>query len=93
MDAFPLIVLGGIGIIVALLVLVARFYPGSGADLLDWQPTRSYETQIELEMEDVQQMLEAQNEYRRKRGERELTEDEVRNSVAREEARRAAGQD
>jgi hypothetical protein len=92
-DAFPLIVLGGIGIFVALLVLVARFYPGSGADLLDWQPTRSYETQIELEMEDVQQMLEAQNEYRRKRGERELTEDEVRNSVAREEARRAAGQD
>jgi hypothetical protein len=92
-DAFPLIVLGGIGIIVVLLVLVARFYPGSGADLLDWQPTRSYETQIELEMEDVQQMLEAQNEYRRKRGEAELTEDEVRNSVAREEARRAAGQD
>ena len=93
MDAFPLIVLGGIGIVVALLVLVARFYPGSGADLLDWQPTRSYETQIELEMEDVQQMLEAQNEYRRRRGERELTEDEVRSSVAREEARRAADQD
>ena len=44
-------------------------------------------------MEDVQQMLDAQNEYRRKRGERELTEDEVRDSVAREEARRAAGQD
>jgi hypothetical protein len=92
-DAFPLIILGGIGVVVALLVLVARFYPGSGADLLDWQPTRSYETQIELEMEDVQQMLEAQNEYRRKRGERELTEDEVRNSVARDEARRAADQD
>ena len=93
MDVFPLIVLGGIGVVVALLVLVARFHPGSGADLLDWQPTRSYETQIELEMEDVQQMLEAQNEYRRKRGERELTEDEVRNSVAREEARRASDQD
>ena len=37
MDVFPLIVLGGIGIIVALLVLVGRLYPGSGADLLDWQ--------------------------------------------------------
>ena len=92
MDAFPLIVLGGIGIVVALLLLVARFYPGSGADLLDWQPTRSYETQVELEMQDVEQMLEAQNQYRRKRGEPELTEDEVRQSVAREEARRAAGQ-
>jgi hypothetical protein len=87
-DAFPLIVLGGIGIVVLALVLLARLYPGSGADVLDWRPTRSYETELELEMEDVQQMLEAQNEYRRKRGERELTEDEVRNRVAQEQARR-----
>jgi hypothetical protein len=87
-DAFPLIVLGGIGLVVLALVLLARLYPGSGADVLDWRPTRSYETEIELEMEDVQQMLEAQNEYRRKRGERELTEDEVRESVTQEEIRR-----
>jgi len=92
-DAFPLIVLAAIGIVVGVLVLVARFYPGSGADLLDWQPTRSYETEVELEMQDVQQMLEAQNEYRRRRGERDLTEDEVRASVARDEARRAARED
>jgi hypothetical protein len=86
-DAFPLIVLGGIGLAVLALVLIARFYPGSGADLLDWQPTRSYETEVELELEDVQQMIDAQNEYRRRRGERELTEDEVRQNVAREQAR------
>jgi hypothetical protein len=89
-DAFPLIVLAGIGIVVGALVLVGRFYPGSGADLLDWRPSRSYETEVELEMEDVQQMLDAQNEYRRRRGERELTEDEVRQSVAREQARQAS---
>ena len=89
MDAFPLIVLGGIGIVVGVLVLIARFYPGSGADLLDWQPTRSYETEIELEEQDIEQMIEAQNRYRRKRGEPEITEDEVRQNVAREEARRA----
>jgi hypothetical protein len=83
-DTFPLLVLGGIGVVVAALVLIARFYPGSGADLLDWGPTRSYEAQVELEMEDVQQMIEAQNEYRRRRGERALTEDEVRENVARE---------
>jgi len=87
-DAFPLIVLGGIGIVVAVLVLIARFYPGSGADLLDWQPTRSYETELELEAQDVEQMIEAQNRYRRKRGEPEITEDEIRQNVAREEARR-----
>jgi hypothetical protein len=92
-DAFPLIVLGGIGLVVLVLVLVGRFYPGSGADLLDWRPTRSYEAEIELELEDVQQMLEAQNEYRRRRGERELTEDEVRQNVAREQARQAFEED
>jgi hypothetical protein len=90
MDAFPLIVLVGILVIVGLLVLLARLYPGTGADLLDWQPTRSYETEVELEMQDVEQMLEAQNEYRRKRGEREITEEEFREDVVRDEARRAA---
>jgi hypothetical protein len=84
-DAFPLIVLGGIGIVVLVLVLVGRFYPGTGADILDWRPTRSYETEIELELQDVEQMIEAQNRYRRQRGEAEITEDEVRESVIREQ--------
>jgi hypothetical protein len=92
-DAFPLIVLGGIGIVVLVLVLIGQFYPGTGADILDWRPTRSYETEIELEMQDVEQMIEAQNEYRRRRGERELTEDEVRAKVAREEIERLSDQD
>jgi hypothetical protein len=88
LDAFPLIVLGGIGVVVGLLVLLAKLYPGTGADLLDWGPARSYEHEIELEMQDVDQMIEAQNAYRRRRGEREVTEDEVRENVAREEVRR-----
>jgi hypothetical protein len=88
MDAFPLIVFGGIALVVGVLVLLAKLYPGTGADLLDWQPTRSYETELELESQDVDQMIEAQNAYRRRRGEREITEDEVRLDVARDEARR-----
>ena len=72
MDAFPLYVFGGIAVVVGLLVLLARLYPGPGADLLDWGPTRSYEHEIELEMQDVDQMIEAQNAYRRKRGDPEL---------------------
>ena len=88
MDAFPLIVIGGIAVAVGLLVLLARLYPGTGADLLDWGPTRSYEHEVELEMQDIDQMIEAQNAYRRKRGERELTEDEVRENIAREEIQR-----
>ena len=89
---FPLIVLGGLLVIVGLLVLLARLYPGTGADLLDWQPTRSYETEIELEMQDVEQMIEAQNEYRRKRGESEITEDEFREDVVRDEVRRGCAE-
>jgi hypothetical protein len=88
MDPFPLYVFGGIIVVVGLLVLLAKLYPGSGADLLDWGSTRSLEQQIELEMQDVDQMIEAQNAYRRKRGAPELTEDEVRESVAREEVRK-----
>ena len=88
MDAFPLIVLGGIAVAVGLLVLLAKLYPGTGADLLDWGPARSYEHEVELEMQDIDQMIEAQNAYRRRRGERELTEDEIRENIARDEIRR-----
>ena len=58
----------GIAMVVMLLVLIGIFlaigkwYPGSGAEQLDWKPTRSYEDEIRLELEDVDQMLEAQNE-------------------------------
>jgi hypothetical protein len=53
---------------------------------VDWRPTRSYEDEIRLELEDVDQMIEAQNERRRARGRREITEDEIRAEV--EEAER-----
>jgi len=70
---FILLSLGMIGFIVLVLVLLARAYPGSGADLVDWRPTRSYEDEARLETEDIQQMIEAQNEMRRRRGKPELT--------------------
>lgn len=71
---FMLITVGMIGLIVLVLVLLARAYPGSGADLVDWKPTRSYEVEAQLEVDDIEQMLEAQNKYRRKRGADDLTE-------------------
>ena len=62
-----------VGFIVLILVLLARAYPGSGADLVDWRPTRSYEDEARLESEDVQQMIKAQNAMRRRRGKTDLT--------------------
>ena len=81
---FMLITMGAIALIVLLLVLLARGYPGSGADLVDWKPTRSHELEAQLEVDDIQQMLAAQNEYRRRRGAEDLTEDDA-NQMARED--------
>ena len=88
MDEFTAFVLFGGLVAIGIFLAIGRWYPGSGADVLDWKPTRSIETEIELEMQDVDQMIEAQNAYRRRRGEREVTEDEVRESVVRDELRR-----
>jgi hypothetical protein len=82
---FMFATLGMIGLIVLLLVLLARAYPGSGADLLDWKPTRSPELEAQLEIDDVQQMMEAQNEYRRRRGEKDLTEEQVQEWATQDE--------
>ena len=73
-----------VGFIVLCLVLLARAYPGSGADLVDWKPTRSHEVEAQLEIDDVQQMIEAQNEYRRRRGADEITHDDAE-EMARED--------
>ena len=75
-----------IGLVVLALVLIARAYPGSGADLVDWKPTRSYETEAQLEMDDVQQMMEAQNKIRRRRGKPEMTGADLDKIVAEDEA-------
>jgi hypothetical protein len=78
---FALIAAAGILAMVLMFVAIGRWYPGSGADVLDWRPTRSYEDEIRLELEDIDQMLEAQNERRRRSGRHELTEDDVRAQV------------
>jgi hypothetical protein len=88
---FILVSLGMIALIVLLLVLLGNAYPGSGADLVDWKPTRSYEDEARLELEDVQQMMDAQNEMRRRRGAADLTDDDVHRMVEEDEAVRARG--
>jgi hypothetical protein len=81
---FILLSLGLVVFIVLVLVLLARAYPGSGADLVDWKPTRSYEDEARLEGEDIQQMIEAQNAMRRRRGKPDLTRSDA-SRMARED--------
>jgi hypothetical protein len=79
-------------ILLGLMVLTARLfrdYPAS--ELLDWKPTRSPEVEAQNEVDDVRQMLDAQNEYRRRRGAAEVTEADVERQAREDEAVRARG--
>jgi hypothetical protein len=77
--------------LVGVLVLVGRLYPGSDADLIDWKPTRSPQVEAENEIDDIRQMLEAQNEMRRRRGAPEMTEADLQEAVAEDEQVRLRG--
>lgn len=88
---YVLITLAMVVLIVVALVLVARGYPGSGADLLDWKPTRDYETEAKLEGDDIKQMIAAQNEYRRRRGAEELTAADAARMAKEDERVRSRG--
>ena len=88
---FVLISLVAVGLIVVCLVLLARAYPGSGADLLDWKPTRSHEVEAQLEIDDVQQMIAAQNEYRRRRGVADINEQDAERMAREDDAVRERG--
>ena len=79
-----LAVIIALALLLVVFLAIGKYYPGSGADVLDWQPTRSYEDEIRLEIEDIDEMLEASNERRRRTGRPELTEDEIRLQVERD---------
>jgi hypothetical protein len=80
-----------LGFCVAALVVVGRAYPGGSAELLDWKPTRSPEVEVQNDLDDVRQMIEAQNEMRRRRGAEDLTEAEIRARVTEEQRLRLHG--
>jgi len=86
--------LGTVGIVafmVGVLLVIGHFYPGSSAGLVDWFPTRSPEVEAQNEIDDIRQMMEAQNEMRRRRGAPELTEEELHRGVAEDERLRMRG--
>jgi hypothetical protein len=89
-----LFILGTLGIVVfmvGVLLIVGHYYPGSNATLVDWFPTRSPEVEAQNEIDDVRQMLEAQNEMRRRRGAPEMTEEDLHAGVAEDERVRMRG--
>ena len=88
MDEFAWLVTGSLIAGILILLAIGKWYPGSGAEQVDWKPTRSVELEIELELDDVDQMLEANNERRGASGRPELTEVGLRDELAVEEQER-----
>lgn len=85
---FVLLTLAMLAVIIGILMLIGHYYQGSSADLIDWKPTRSPEVEAQNELDDVRQMLEAQNEMRRRRGAAEVDEGALRAEVEEEELER-----
>src|SRR3954462_15929538 len=85
MDEFGVFILGCLRALFIVFYALGKYYPGSGGEQVDWRPTRSPEVEAELELEDVDQMLEAQNERRRRTGRPEITEQQVMAQVEEDE--------
>lgn len=82
MDPFAAIILGGV-LLLVLFILAIGFSASSvhTGQLINRNPAHRHEGEAEVETEDVDQMLEAQNERRRRSGRPELAYDEFENQV------------
>ena len=76
-EIFALVMVGIFVLLIVFIILLGIFYPGTGAEQLQWRPTRTPEQEAANEVDDLAQMLEATNERRRRRGEEELTEEGI----------------
>src|SRR5688500_16800732 len=78
---FELAVLGGLLALFLVFYAIGKYSTRTPEEYLDWKPTRSIELEIELEQDDVRQMIEAQNERRRRDGRPLIDEEAFRNQV------------
>jgi hypothetical protein len=76
-DAFTVIFGGTLAFFVIMVLLLGLFSNRSARDYLDWKPTRSPEVEAQNDVDDLEQMIEAQNEMRRRRGAPETSVEEI----------------
>ena len=77
MDVFTVVSGSIVFAFLATTILLGVFSKRSALDILDWKPTRSPQVEAENEVDDVAQMIEAQNEIRRRRGKAERTLEDI----------------
>ena len=73
------------------MLLLGLFSKRSAIDILDWKPTRSPELEAQNDIDDVQQMIDAQNEMRRKRGKKAISLEDVHKQAEEDERLRMRG--
>ena len=88
-EIFVWVMVGLFVLLIVIVLLLGMFYPGSGADQLDWRPTRSPELEAQNEEDDLDQMLEATNAKRRARGLPDLNEATMHARVREDDALRS----
>ena len=86
MNAFTVVFGGLLAFFVITVLLLGLFSKRSAREILDWKPTRSPEVELQNELDDVAQMIEAQNELKRRRGAPEISEEEIEQRVREDEA-------
>jgi hypothetical protein len=76
-DVFTVVFGGTLLFFVVFVLLLGVFSKRSARDYLDWKPTRSPEVEAQNELDDIEQMIAAQNEMRRRRGAPEITREDI----------------
>jgi hypothetical protein len=89
-DPFTVVFGGLLAFFVIAVLLLGLFSKRSATDILDWKPTRSPEAEAQNDVDDVTQMIEAQNAIRRRRGLPDRDEEEIEASVRRHQEELAA---
>jgi arsenate reductase len=80
-DAFTVIIVVGLAAGFAGILALGLWHPRSGADVLDWKPTRSPEVEAQNDIDDVAQMIAAQNRMRERKGKTTRTQEDVERQV------------
>src|SRR3954453_1478901 len=81
MDTFSIIVTVSLALFFCWVIALGLWHPRSGADVLQWRPTRSAEVETQNDLDDVSQMIAAQNALRERHGKVHRTQDEVEAQV------------
>jgi hypothetical protein len=83
-DIFTIIVMVSMVALILAIIALGVWHPRTGAEILDWKPTRSAEVEAQNDIDDVDQMIAAQNALRARRGKAPRTEEEVELQVMRD---------